>query len=309
MSQIDCYEPEYVRLYLQQHLSPERETFSINWQHETRLSLILDDVHCCEAVLGSPDAFTLQVRQTLRKGDFPALPPLSQALNQVAIDIVTLPTLSLELRLYALGVMISCAQKKPDDIEAIKAFPAELAHHAATGTLKHMFELLPSLAIAQRERITRLGSLSIEWEELIECSRKMSLPLQIRLLSLQDINSEALMQQQLQDVWDNRQAGAFVDMPWIWTNYLVYRLYHDTFPHHDDLSPPQRYLELVSDYFLLRTLCCLWMIDGTPLTRAECISLFRLFEGWRHSYPHEHTTITRSSMGDELLTAISLLTR
>lgn len=309
MSQIDCYEPEYVRQYRQQHPASPCGTFSIDWQHEIRRSLLLDEVHCCQAVLGSPDAFALEVKQIAREGDFPALSPQYQTLNQAAIDIMTLPSLSIELRLYALGVMISCAQKKPDDLEAIRVLPAELGMHAATGTLQHMFEQLPPLALAKRQLITRLGSLSIEWDALIECSRKMSLPLQVSLLSLQDSNSEALMQQQLQELWDSRQAATFADMPWMWTNYLVYRLYHDTFPHHDTASLQQRYLGLVSDYFLLRTMCCLWMLDGTPLTQEACFSLVSLYEGWRQRYPQEHSAISRSSLGDDLLIAFSLLTR
>lgn len=309
MSQIECYEPEFVRQYLKQHPESTRFPLSINWQHETRLSLLLDNTACCEAVLGSPQVFALHVEKVEAGKDLPVLPEAMQVLNQAALDIVTLADISVELRLYALGVLLSLAQKSPADTPALKLMPSQLAAHAATGTLQEMFAQLPPLALAQRQLITRLGGFSLEWDNLVDCPRKMSLPLQVSLLALHDSNSEALIQQQLADTWEKQAPQAFADKPWMLTNYLVYRLYHDTFPQHTSLSIMQNFLGLVSDYFLLRTLFSLWMLDGTPLTHEQIISLFSLFENWRHTHPHQHETLMQPPLGDELLSAFSLLAR
>lgn len=308
MSQIECYEPEFVRQYLQQHPESTR-ALAVSWRHETRRSLLLDDPRCCEAVLGSPEAFVLHVEMIDANDEAKALPEGMQALNQAALDIVTLADIGIELRLYALGVLLSMAQKSPDDVAMIKRLPAELAAHAATGTLQEMFAQLPPLPLAQRQLITALGGYSLEWDNLVDCSRKMSLPLQVNLLALQDSNSEALMQQQLAEIWDAQGQQAFAERPWLWTNYLVYRLYHDTFPQHDSLSLTQNYLELVSDYFLLRTLFSLWVLDGTPLVAEQIFSLFSLFEAWRHAHPAERESLHQTPLEDELLAAFSLLTR
>lgn len=104
----------------------------------------------------------------------------------------------------------------------------------------------------------------------------MSLPLQLSLLALADSNSEALMQQQLLDVWSSKGQQAFAGQPWMWTNYLVYRLYHETFPRHEQHDMLTCYLQLVSDYFLLRSLFSLWLMDGSPsaLPRPSACSAF-----------------------------------
>ncbi|MCT4704610.1 lysine-N-methylase [Enterobacteriaceae bacterium H16N7] len=309
MSQIESYEPEFVRQYLQQQPATGHAPVSIHWQHETRRSLLLNDYHSCEAVLGKAEAFHLRMEMTEADGSADSLAVNIQVLNQAALDIATLPDISNELRLYALGVMLSCAQKTPDDLEAIKALPAQLAAHASSGTLQTMFEQLPALHNTQRQLITRLGSLSFEWDNLVDCPRKLTLPLQINLLSLQDGNSEALMQKQLLDSWETHSHQAFITIPWVWTYYLVYRLYHDTFPQHQNLTLLEVYLELVSDYFLLRSLFSFWMMDGSALTNEQTYSLFSVYEAWRLAYPEERLALHHPALGDELLTAFSLLTR
>lgn len=315
MSQIECYEPEFVRQYIQQHPTSLRTPLAISWQHEVRRSLLLNDYDCCEAVLGSPEAFVLQVQMMDENPEETVLSANIQALNQAALDVITLPELSVDLRLYALGIMLSFAQRLPEGNEvtpdAIKALPAQLATFASEGTLRDMFEQLPALTHLQRQLITHLGSISFDWDKLIDCQRKMSLPLQISLLSLQDSNSEALMQEQLLEVWNSQSEQNFEAQPWVWTNYLVYRLYHDTFPQHDRFSILQCYLELVSDYFMLRTLFSLWVMDGSTLSHSQTISLFSVFEAWRldPECAQEREMLHQPQLEDELVSAFSLLIR
>lgn len=61
---------------------------------------------------------------------------------------------------------------------------------------------------------------------------------------------------------------------WIFSNYLIYRLYHDTFPQHDDESALLRFFWLVADVFMIRTLFCLWTLDGSALSHDEIYALF-----------------------------------
>lgn len=312
MSKIECYEPAFIRHYQAQHPAAIRQPLVINWQHEVRCSLLLDDPACCEAVLGSPEAFVLQVKMIEAVPDVAALPEEVQVLNQAALDIVTLPDLSIDLRLYALGVMLSYAQKQPagseDTLETLKSLPQTLAGYAANGTLQQMFAQLPEVSGPQRQLIVGLGRLPFDWDRLVDCTRKMSLPLQLSLLALADSNSEALMQQQLLDVWTSKGQQAFAGQPWMWTNYLVYRLYHETFPRHEQHDMQTCYLQLVSDYFLLRSLFSLWLMDGSSLSHTQAISLFSVFEAWRIDPANAAAREALLPSGqDPLLSAIALL--
>ena len=127
---------------------------------------------------------------------------------------------------------------------------------------------------------------------------------------MQDDNGSSRLHQQMMDVWQERGVPRFANAPWVFINYLYYRLYHETFPHHDTQSMPTRYLTLVSDYFLLRSLLCLWMMDGDDLSDDDLIGLVAMFETWRSGplAAGEKEALLDAHREDEILSAISLLT-
>lgn len=314
MSLIECYEPDFVRKFLGRHPDAPQH-IEMAWQNEIRQSLTLDDAFCCEAVLGDPHAFELHVSQTESNPEHPSLSPRDQALNQAALHTITLPELTSELRLYALGIMLSYASKVEGEsdstLEKLASLPQILAGYAQNGQLLEQFNQLPAVPQLQRNLLTLLGNFEFDWELLPDSIRKLTLPLQVSLLMMQDANSEALLQQQLLEQWQKTDEQYFASAPWIFSNYLIYRLYHDAFPYHDEESEFQRYFELTTDYFLLRTLFSLWTMDESPMTTDDIFALFALFERWRMS---EDAVSARQQIAnilpaDYLLSAFSLLTR
>lgn len=314
MSMIDCYKPDFVRVFLSHH--PDSALLvKMRWKTEVRQSLVLTDPASCQAALSDPEAFVLHTSKCAVDPDSRALAPRDQVLNQSALNTVTLPGLSPELRLYALGIMLSFSEKCPGNSEAVleklASLPQILAGHVQEGKLQDQFAQLPSLPQLQRELITRMGSCEFNWDHLPESTRKLTLPLQVSLLMLQDANSEALLQQQLQDQWLNTHAAYFAQDAWIFSNYLIYRLYHDMFPQHDSEGVIQRYFELVCDFFMIRTILCLWTMDESMLNPEDIYALFAMFEEWRSS---DDATSMREHIlsimpGEPLLSAFSLLTR
>ncbi|HFZ8994042.1 TPA: lysine-N-methylase [Citrobacter freundii] len=314
MSLIDCYEPDFVRQFLSRHPQAPQHV-EIASQNEIRQSLMLDDADCCAAMLNDPHAFKLHVSQQENNPAHPALSLRDQALNQASLNTITLPGLTLELRLYALGIMLSYASKLEDKddatLEKITSLPQILAGYAENGKLQEQFSQLPGVPQLQRYLLTQLGNFEFDWDKLPESMRKLTLPLQVSLLMMQDANSEALLQQQLQDQWQTTYETYFAATPWFLSNYLIYRLYHDIFPHHETNSAFQRYFELTTDYFLLRTLFSLWTMDESSLSQDDIFTLFAIFEGWRNSEDaaSARLQLANSLPGDHLLSAFSLLTR
>ncbi|WP_336284970.1 lysine-N-methylase [Citrobacter arsenatis] len=314
MSMIDCYEPDFVRVFLSHH--PDSVLLAnIRWKTEVRQSLVLTDPACCQAALGDPNAFVLHTSQCAADADSPALSQRDQVLNQSALHTITLPGLSPELRLYALGIMLSFSEKCPGDsdptLEKLASLPQVLADHAQSGKLQEQFAQLPSLPQLQRELITQMGNCEFNWDLLPDSTRKLSLPLQVSLLMLQDANSEAMLQQQLQDQWLHTYERYFAQDVWIFSNYLIYRLYHDTFPQHESESVLQRFFWLVADVFMLRTLFSLWTMDDSTLSHDEIYALFAIVEDWRNRSDAAavRQQIQNLLPGDHLLSAFSLLTR
>ncbi|QMG42327.1 lysine-N-methylase [Citrobacter freundii] len=312
MSTINCYEPDFVRAFLA-HNPDSPLHVQMTWQHEIRQSLALTDIASCTAALGDANAFVLHVTQSDCNSQSALLSPRDRVLNQAALNAVTIAGLTPDLRLYALGIMLSWSEKLPGDdadtLAKIASQPNVLADYAATGKLQNQFSRLPALPQLQCHLLSLMGGLTFDWEILPESPRKMTLPLQLSLLMMQDANSEALLLQQLQKQWHNAHQQYFAEEAWIFSNYLIYRLYHDTFPQHESASITQRLFELVTDFYLIRTLLSLWTLDGSPLSQADIFALFTLLERWRHS---EESASVRQQVqailpADYLLSAFSLL--
>lgn len=312
MSMIECYEPDFVRAFLSRYPDSPLHV-SMMWKNEIRQSLVLTETTSSKAVLSEPHAFALHVSHREAEAESPALSPRDQVLNQAALDTITLAGLSPELRLYALGIMLSYSEKLPGDtpevLSQLASLPHVLAGHAGEGKLQDLYGQLPAVLPLQRQLLTRMGEFDFEWQMLPDSPRKISLPLQVSLLMLQDANSEALLLQQLQQQWQKTYEHYFAQTPWILSNYLIYRLYHDTFPQHDSANASQRFFELVTDFYLIRTLLSLWTLDGSELTDEDIFALFALFERWRHSDDAASAQQQLLSLlpADHLLSAFSLL--
>lgn len=312
MSMIECYEPEFVRSFISHNPGSSLHR-RMAWQNEIRHSLQLTETASCKAALGVPDAFHLHVSQCEADPDSLPLSQRDRVVNQAALDSVTLAGLTPELRLYALGIMLSWSDKKVGDsagvLITIAAQPEVLEQYCADGKLQEQFALLPAIPRLQCALLTLMGSLKLDWHLLPESARKTTLPLQMSLLMFQDANSEALLLQQLQEQWHKTHEQYFSQDAWIFSNYLIYRLYDNAFPASDSACVTLRYLELVTDFFVIRTLFSLWTLDGSVLSHDDIFALFTLFERWRHSVDSAALRQQVLSLlpADYLLSAFSLL--
>ncbi|EQB4818118.1 TPA: lysine-N-methylase [Citrobacter amalonaticus] len=313
MSMIDCYEPDFVRSFLTRNPDSPLHV-RLSWQTEVRESLLLTEPAACEAALGDPQAFVLHTRQCQGDSAFLPLSPRERVLNQAALHTVALPGLIPEVRLYTLGILLSWADKQPGEsnnaLETIAMLPHTLTDSVHEGKLQQQFACLPAIPQVQLELIRRLGSIDFDWQILPESTRKLTLPLQMSLLTLQDANSETLLLQQLHKQWQTTYQTLFAQQNWIFSNYLIYRLYHDAFPGTDGENASLRFFELTTDFCLIRTLLSLWTLDGSALSHDDIYALFALVERWRHS---TDVTSLRQSLqnvlpADALLSAFSLLT-
>ncbi len=304
MTLIDIYLPAYVRR-VSGPLHHANQPVSIRWQHETRYSLPLTDTENCAAVLMDPCAFTLSHSQEAPQGNAPILPKQRQWLNQAALDCVTLPGLSEELQLYALGVVLAgyqrLAEKGPVSQHQVTNLVAEVARHGRQGTLYAMFNQLPPLPASQHDALMQLGELDLAPQLLPNYPALSMMALQLNILGIQDDNALALLNQQLSARWYSAEGLQTFSHPWALKHYLLWRLYHDTLPDVDNLC--ESFLTLCRDYFQLRSLLSLWLLGDMPLDQVVICHLISQFEIWRSQAARPLPPL----QGDALLSAFALL--
>ncbi|HHI4041187.1 TPA: lysine-N-methylase, partial [Escherichia coli] len=262
MSFIECYEPEYVRNFMTQYPDSHLYVRKV-WKNEIRQSLALTDIESCKAVLNDARAFDLQLTYRPVEDNAAELSARDAIVNQAILSTLTLPDLTPELSLYAVGIVLSRASKMPgrdgDILARLTTLPQALADHSQKGTLQAQFAQLPPVPQLARQLMTLLGSFTFDWSILPESPRKASLPLQVTLLTLHDANSKALLQQQLKVQWQTTWQQHFATAPWMMRNWLIYRVYHEVIGQTDGAD----YCPLVCDFYLIRTLISLWTLDGT----------------------------------------------
>lgn len=247
MSFIERYEPEYVRNFMTQYPDSPLYVRKV-WKNEIRQSLALTDIESCKAVLNDARAFDLQLTYRPVEDNAAELSARDAIVNQAILSTLTLPDLTPELSLYAVGILLSRASKMPgrdgDILARLTTLPQALGDHAQKGTLQAQFAQLPPVPQLARQLVTLLGSFAFDWSILPESPRKASLPLQVTLLTLHDANSEALLQQQLKVQWQTTWQQHFAAAPWMMRNWLIYRVYHDVIGQADGAD----YCPLVCDF-------------------------------------------------------------
>ncbi|MES4611895.1 MAG: hypothetical protein ACTH8P_00350 [Ewingella sp.] len=313
MTQLSRYRPNYVRHFIEQHPQGLCDVMSIHWQHEIRQTLLLGERACCESILCQPDALWLEESQHPANDEHTALSPWIQTLNQAALNLGTLPELDSAQKLYSIGVMISYASKRSGkeakDCAEISRLPEELAQLASDRRLQEQYEELPIIPSVQLDFLRELNSLEIPWEKLPESPRKATFMLQLALMGNLGEAGESRLLEQIHDIWRQRGRPFFNQRRWMLNNYLLYRLYHDTFPQHETLPLAEVYFDLVADYFLLRSLLCLWMLDGSELDDQLVVDIFSLYHQWRQSNPitSQQIQALRSPSVEADLAAFALL--
>jgi lysine-N-methylase len=285
MQHIDCYEPNYVRCFLTLYPEDKTSLKTIYWQHQVRRSLLMGKEACCREILTKPDALWLNEVPLQSVECWPPLALDLQMLNQSALTIATQPELTIEQKLYAIGVMISAASKKdrtlPESIQYIADIPQQFSFLAEQGELQKQYALLPLVHSVQIQAMKMMGSLNIPWEQLPDSERVFTFRLQLTLLPMQEPAANAMFMMQLKKNWQ-QNGNAFIEKHhWVLNNYLLYRLYHDIFPFHRQNSLLHTYYLLVLDFFILRTLLSMWMPENTKLTLDTVVNIFTVYHHWR----------------------------
>lgn len=210
----------------------------------------------------------------------------NQALNEAAMACLSLEGLTAEECLYALAILLSATDKLADSEKIhhkIRTMPARLIEHAKSGELSIGFRNVMTVDVLRQSLIQSCGKMSVDWKQLPESARKNSWPMQVTLLRLNNVLKDNAVLRELDAIWQSKSQKTFEKMPWFMSHYLTYRVQNDHFPTHPSRSVNDCFLDLVADYYQLRTLFSLWIRDGSELTESDAVIVTGLFEDWRTS--------------------------
>ncbi|MBB1198992.1 hypothetical protein EGM70_01555 [Enterobacteriaceae bacterium 89] len=312
MDMIDHYQPEYVARFVQKVCTcPACQQAPEGWPHvsvalknQQRESLSMNCEAAASAILLDPEAFVLSATREKAQGE-QLLTPWKEMLNQQCINLAVHPAMSLEVCLYAIGVLISKAQQYRDNGESDPAMLASMAEQlmllAEQGVLERQFGELPAIPQNRLSALKMMGSLRLNLN--LPMAEKMGVMLKLSELS---IMPPARLEERLAGLdFTKRQITLFSEQPHILRNLLIYKLYHDVFPGVECANYGEAYLALATTFFRLRTLCAIAAGERGELSNEQVVTFISALSAWEQQHPL--TTDDAHTADYSLLCGLSLL--
>lgn len=310
MEPIEHYQPEYVKRFAARDTActclacrNARQGFpfvSIKLKNQQRESLNIACETAAREALLNPEAFVLHTSYKPVEGET-LLSAWHKTLNQQCINLAINPSLSLEERLYAMGVLLSKAQQYHDngtqDPAQLVSIGEQLSGLADQGVLAQQFALLPTIVENQLAALKEMGAIRLNLD--LPMARKMAMALKLSELAIMSPSRLAERHQALNAQW--QAMALFNEQPWILNNAVIYQLYHTVFPGFDGDNYGETFLRLTRYVFRIKMICALYG-ELSPDTVAMLVSAL---EEWMQQDP---LPVKRQNSADyNLLCGLSLL--
>ena len=293
MELIEHYQPEFVSRFdaretpctcpACQHAGQAWPHVSVKLRNQQRETLDIGCETAAKEMLFNPEAFVLHTAQAEPQSD-EVLSAWSETLNQQCINLAVHPALTLEVSLYAIGVLLSKAQQHLDNGEndpaLLVSMGEQLAALAEQGVLAQQFAMMPPIMENRIAALKEMGTMRLNLN--LPMVEKMGMSLKLSELSIIQPARLVERQQTLDTAW--KDIALFNEQPHTLRNILIYQLYSDIFPGVDCANYGEALLGLARQFFQLKMLCAMRAEQG-PLTPDDVALLVSALRGWQQQNP------------------------
>lgn len=288
MELIEHYQPEYVLRFRAREAACTClacQAATGNWPHtstslgnQQRDSLNAACESAARDILLDPDAFVLHAGEAASDGEREDN-QWNEVLNQQCINMAVHPSLSLQSSLYAIGVLLSKAQRYVDEKQCepqhLVTMGEQLSQLAENGILNEQFAMLPTIEVNRVEALGDMGAMRLNLN--LPPMQKMMFMLKLSELAVME---PARLQDRLREL-DARPIPLLEGQPHILRNMLIYRLYGEFFPCAAFDNYGEALMSLTRQFFQVKMLCAMWLEDNAELTEDDFISLVSAWYGWQ----------------------------
>lgn len=313
METIEHYQPEYVKRFAARDTEctcpacrsaePGFPYSHVRLKNQQRESLDITCEAAAREVLLNPEAFVLHTLHKPAEGET-ALSAWHETLNQQCINLAIHPALSLEGRLYAIGVLLSKAQQYRDnhrqDPALLVSMGEQLANLAEHGVLAEQLALLPPIPENQMAALKEMGAIRLNLD--IPMAEKMAMALKLSELAILSSSRLAERFEELKTHW---QALRLPDeQSQILNNALLYQLYHRVFPGVTNENYGYAFYDLAREFFRIKMLYAIRAGEARELKNEDVATLIAALAAWQQQHPQPAAADTDDY---RLLCGLSLL--
>ncbi len=263
---------------------------NIRWKNETRKSLAIECPEACGQILMSPTSIWLESTKHISSASHSPLDSIYHAINTECISVALRPELTLTEKLFAIGKITLNNQPDIGD--------KSLNSKNINSRLKTLASSLTTQAI--REGLAKTPhDMALQWKVFAEIGSQVSalanvenVPAMANFWSdiYQDIHQTQGNGEQkialLDEVWNHTVVPISHEFPHIVTNYLFYRIYHDGYPYHPQISSLESFYQLVTHCFIIRNLVSYWVMFYSQIRKSKIIDIVNIYHRWLRQYPN-----------------------
>ncbi|BBR39476.1 flagellin lysine-N-methylase [Aeromonas allosaccharophila] len=261
---------------------------TVSFLNQQKDSLTLSCPEACRQLLLDPDAMLIESQEQAAASLFLAVPDAALRLNQLSYQIALTQELSLEMRLWMIGMLIH----HDEGNSSYEQFLDELVALLEKGQLQAMYDTIPSLPNVQWWALRTLTNLLLQSNDTNHRGRAMIEECLDTLYKLLDGEYDQEKMAFFPRLWREQVAPFLAARPHLLDNYLLYQIYNFNFPYRNEHSMESAYRLLVADLFLLRSYFCLLAHQG-ELTEENVIKLVYSYHARRqHNLSFEQELAT-----------------
>ncbi|OAT16721.1 lysine-N-methylase [Buttiauxella noackiae ATCC 51607] len=289
MELIDNYQPEYVKRFKEnnkkcqcQNCLKEGEGYpyvTLTWKNQQRESLSLSCQTAAKEILLNPQAFILHESKIASESSLLFNPSL-EVINQLCINFATHPAISLEQKIYLIGVLLSKVHSDNNevvsDISMLDDLFRNLLSLADNNQLQKQMNQLPEIIQIRLTALKEIGKIKLNINRPLE--HKMAFILKLSELTI--LNDERLAErlQQIQFGWQQGE-GFFNRHQEILTNLLVYIIYNNTFPDTNE-NYGTSFFQLSEHIFRLKMIISIYCQEIAGYDREQIVTLISAYFEW-----------------------------
>lgn len=222
-----------------------------SWKNQKRYSARLGCDSAAEAILVPSDAFVLYPGES-EACDAPLLSEPVLMLNQGCINLLIGSDQPLELRLYAMGILISKAAML-NDAATVDAITQDLLDLLNEGVLADAFNQIPVIPALKIQALRQLCDLDLRGD----FDPQMAMALMLKINEISVLGNDDL-HHMLQE-WQSSQAvqqALSLHLPQ-WINLVLHSCYHDVFPGEEPAAWEKSFYQLTLRLFHVQHLLAL----------------------------------------------------
>ncbi|RPH29460.1 hypothetical protein EHN07_05855 [Buttiauxella warmboldiae] len=315
MELIDNYQPEYVKRFNADHekcrcqaCKSGKENFPIvnlRWKNQHRQSLSISCLKAAKEILLNPQSFILHESKISSESSL-LLNTSLEMINQLCINFAIYPGISLEHKIYLIGVLLSKVHKDnskiTSDISMLDELSRNLYSLADNNQIQQQMNQLPEIIQIRLQALKEIGKIKLDINLPFE--HKMAFMLKLSELTI--LNDERLTERlhQIQVAWEHGDEF-FKSNQEIFNNLLIYMIYNTTFPDSNE-SYGASFFYLAEHIFRLKMIIAIYCEEIACFEKEQVVALISAYFEWNERVKTIEVNINQDSE-NLLLSGFALL--